>query len=123
MKKSAAMVAPPMGEIRRRGLWRAKLWLVGVDEAEAAVVSTVSIVVTTDVPAIDTFAAIEHLGASTASAGPVTAHESETLLPKPPLGVIVIVEVPLAPGESMLTGVLVRTKPGGGAFTVTATLV
>src|SRR5271163_759154 len=40
------------------------------------------------------------------------------------MGVTVIVEAPLAPGEAMLTGVLKSAKPrgGGGAFTVTATL-
>jgi len=115
------MVAPPRGRIRRSGLPRAMLLLVGVDTAEAAVVLTVSVAVTADVPAIDTGAAIEQPGASTAPAGPVTAHESVTVPAKPPLGVTVIVEVPLAPGEAMLTGVLVSEKlgVGGGAFTVT----
>jgi hypothetical protein len=39
-------------------------------------------------------------------------HSRVTLPEKPFVGVIVIVEVPLAPGEAMLTGVLVSVKPG-----------
>jgi hypothetical protein len=41
------------------------------------------------------------------------------------MGLTVRVEVPLAPGEAMLTAVLKSAKPGGGggAFTVTAKLV
>jgi hypothetical protein len=40
----------------------------------------------------------------------------------PPLGVTVIVEVPLAPGDAMLTAVLVNAKLGvGGLLMVIAT--
>jgi hypothetical protein len=86
----------------------------------AACVFTVSVAVTGEVPAMAACAATEQVGASTAPEGPVTAHESVTVPVKPPLGVTVIVEVPLAPGEAMLTGVLVSEKlGGGGAFTVT----
>jgi hypothetical protein len=115
------MVAPLTGKIRRSGLRRAVLLFAGVDTAEAAVVLTVSVAVIADVLVIDTGAATEQLGASTAPAGPATAHESITVPKKPPLGVTVIVELPLAPGEAMLTRVLVSEKlgVGGGAFTVT----
>ena len=43
----------------------------------------------------------------------------------PPAGVTVTVEVPLAPGEAMLTAVLVNAKLGvcGGSLMVIATLV
>jgi len=117
------MVAPPREKIRRSGLRTATLLLVGVGTVEAAVVLTVRVAVTADVLLIDTGAVTEQLGASTATAGPVTAHESVTVPLKPPLGVTVIVEVPLAPGEAMLTGVLASAKPGGGAVTVTPTMV
>src|SRR6201990_3689117 len=74
-------------------------------------------------------AATEQVGRSTAFVGPVTVQESATEPVKPPLGLIVIVEVPLAPGVAMLTVVLVSAKLGGGAgagaaaVTVTATVV
>jgi hypothetical protein len=43
----------------------------------------------------------------------------------PPLGVTVIVEVPLTPGDAMLTAVPLREKfgGGGGLLTVITTLV
>ena len=117
------MVAPPREKIRRSGLRGATLSLVGMGTVEAAVVLTVSVAVTAEVLLIDTGAPTEQLGASTATAGPVTTHENFTVPLKPPLGVTVIVEVPLAPGAAMLTGVLVSAKPAGGAVTVTATMV
>jgi hypothetical protein len=88
-----------------------------------ACVLMATVAATADVLVIDTGAATEQLGPSTAPAGPVTAHESVTVPVKPPLGVTVIVEVPLAPGEAMLTGVLVSAKLATGGFTMTATLV
>jgi hypothetical protein len=81
-----------------------------LDELLAAVVLTVSVVVTDAVPVMAGGAATEQVGGSAAVAGPVTVQESASLLEKPPLGVIVIVEVPLAPDEAMLTGVLVSAK-------------
>jgi hypothetical protein len=113
----------PMGKIGWIGLRRAKWLLAAADTADAAVVLTMSVADTDDAVVIDIGAATEQLGTSTVPGEPVTAQESITVPEKPPLGVIVIVEVPLAPGEVMLTGVLVSAKPGGGAFTATATLV
>jgi hypothetical protein len=49
----------------------------------------------------------------------VTVQVSATVPAKPPLGVTVMVEVPVAPGEAMLTAVLVRVKAGTGAGTIT----
>ena len=61
------------------------------------------------------------VGGSTAPAGPVTVHASATVPVKPPLGVTVIVDVPVAPGEAMLNAVFVSVKAdtGTGADTVT----
>ena len=86
------------------------VWPFALDELPAAVVLTVTVVVTAAVPVMAGGAATEQVGRSTAVAGPVTVQENASLLEKPPLGVIVIVEVPLAPGEAMLTGVLVSAK-------------
>jgi hypothetical protein len=82
-----------------------------LDELLPAVVLTVSVAVTAAVPVMAGGAETEQVGRSTAFVGPVTVQESASLLEKPPLGVIVIVEVPLAPGEAMLRGVLVSAKP------------
>ena len=89
-------------------------------EADAAVVLTVSVAVTAAVPFIAAGWVTEQTGGSTEPAGPVTVHERTTLPVKPPLGVTVIVEVPIAPGEAIVTVVLVRVKFGGtgGAVTV-----
>ena len=94
--------------------------LAWVDEADAAVVLTVSLAVTAPVPVITAGWVTEQVGGSTEPAGPVTVHESDTLPVKAPLGVTVIVEVPVAPGEAMVTVVLLRVKFGatGGAVTV-----
>jgi hypothetical protein len=93
-----------------------------LDELLAAVVLTVSVAVTAAVPVIAGGAATEQVGRSTAVAGPVTVQESATEPVKPLLGLIVIIEVPLAPGVAMLTVVLVSAKLGAGAVTVTATI-
>jgi hypothetical protein len=104
------------------------VWPVALDELLAAVVLTVSVAVTAAVPLMAGSAATEQVGRSTAVAGPVTVQESATEPVKPPLGLIVIVEVPLAPGVAMLTAVLVSAKLGAGAgagtvtVTVTATI-
>jgi hypothetical protein len=90
-------------------------WPVALDELLAAVVLTVSVADTAAVPVIAGGAATEQVGRSTAVAGPVTVQESATEPVKPPLGMIVIVEVPLTPGVAMLTVVLVSAKLGAGA--------
>ena len=78
-------------------------------------------------PFHSTGAGDRHLGGnqrvegSVAPAGPVTVHESATVPVKPPLGAMVIVEVPVAPGEAMLTAVLLSAK-AGTAFTITGTI-
>ena len=110
----------------------ADAWPVALDELLAAVVLTVSVAVTAAVPVMAGGAAAEQVGRSTAVAGPVTVQESATEPVKPPLGMIVIVEVPLTPGVAMLTVVLVSAKlgagagagggAGAGAVTVTATI-
>jgi hypothetical protein len=69
---------------------------------------------------------IEQVGGSTEPDGlAVTAHVSATLPVKPPLGVTVMVEVPLVPADAMLTGVplSVTVVATIGAATVIATLV
>jgi hypothetical protein len=78
------------------------------------VVLTVSVAVTAAVPVMAGGAAKEQVGRSTAVAGPVTVQESATEPVKPPLGMIVIVEIPLTPGVAMLTVVLVSAKLGAG---------
>jgi hypothetical protein len=91
-----------------------------LDEVLAAVVLTVSVADTAVVPVMAGDAGTEQVGRSTAVAGPVTVQESATEPVKPPLGLIVIVEVPVAPATT-LTGVLVSAKLGAGAGTVTVT--
>ena len=81
-----------------------------------------SVAVTAAVPVMAGGAATEQVGGSTAVAGPVTVQDSATEPAKPPLGMIMIVEVPVAPGVAMLTAVLVSAKLGAGAVTVTATI-
>jgi hypothetical protein len=99
------------------------VWSVTLDERLAAVVLTVSVAVTAAVPVMAGGAATAQEGRSTAFAGPVTVQESATEPVKPALGLTVIVEVPLPPGVAMLTVVLVSANLGGGALTVTATVV
>lgn len=88
-------------------------------EADAAVVLTVSVAVTAVVPVIAAGWVTEQTGGSTEPAGPVTVHERATLPVKPPLGVTVIVEVPVAPGEAIVTVVLVRVKFGATGVAAT----
>ena len=70
----------------------------------------VSVADTAAAPAIAGGAATKQVGGSTAAAGPVTEQESVTEPVKPPLGVTVIVEAPVALGEAMLTEELVRVN-------------
>src|SRR5580700_5127777 len=116
-KDRNATRAPPPPSANIRLCWLRKAvdaWPVALDELLAAVVLTVSVAVTAAVPVMAGGAATEQAGGSTAVAGPVTVQESTTEPVKPPLGIIVIFEVPLAPGEAMLTGVLVSAKLGAG---------
>jgi hypothetical protein len=129
-RNAARALPPPSANIGLRWLGKAvATWPVAFDELLAAVVLTVSIAVTVVVPVMGGGAATEQVGRSTAVAGPVTVQESATEPVKPPLGMIVIVEVPLTPGVAMLTVVLVSAKlgagggagGGGGAGAVTVT--
>jgi hypothetical protein len=130
-RNAARALPPPSANIGLRWLRKAvAVWPVALDELLAAVVLTVSVAVTAAVPVMAGGAAAEQVGRSTAVAGPVTVQESATEPVKPPLGLIVIVEVPATPGVAMLTVVLVSAKlgagagagGGAGAVTVTATI-
>jgi hypothetical protein len=92
----------------RNGLWRAA--------AAPAIVFTVRVAVAAAAPEIAGGCETEHVGVSTAPAGlAVTAHARATVPVKPPLGVTVMVEVALDPGEAILTGVPLSVKaPAGG---------
>ena len=116
-KKSTAARAmpPPTGTIRRSESW--------TTEADAGVVLIVSVVVTGAVPEIVTGAEAEQLCKSVAFAGKtITAQVTPTDPVNPAAGVIVTVEVTVAPGDAMLAEVAVTVKLGGtmmlGAMTV-----
>jgi hypothetical protein len=117
-KSSDASVAPPpKANICLIGLWSAAV--------DPAVVLTVSVAVTA-VPAMAAGAVAEQVGASTESDGlAVTAHVSVTMPVNPPLGVMVMIEVPVAPGDAMLIGplLIVKVVASTGATTVIATLI
>ena len=82
-----------------------------------------SVAVTAVAPVITGGDATEHVGASASPAGPpVTAQLKATLPVKPPLGVIVMVDVAFVPGDAMVTAVLLSVKPVGTAGTLTGTL-
>src|SRR5215469_3601478 len=84
----------------------------------------VSFAVTAVAPVITGGAVTEQVGASAAPMGlPVTAQLRATLPVKPPVGLIVMVELPEAPDDAMVTAVLLSVKLGGGAGTLTARLV
>src|SRR5260370_37343175 len=73
----------------------------------------VSDVVTAVAPEITAGAAGKHAGMSTAPDGlSVTAQLNATVPENPPVGVTVMVEMPFAPGDAMLTAVLLTVKLG-----------
>jgi hypothetical protein len=83
----------------------------------------VSVAVTAAVPEMAAGAVTEHVGGSSAPTGlEVTAHVIATVPVKPPLGVIVMVELAVAPGDAMVIGGPLSVKAGGTA-TVIATIV
>ena len=80
----------------------------------AAVVFMVIDVVTGCVPEIVAACAAEHVGESVAPDGPeVIAQLRATLPVKPPLGVIVTVDVPVIPGDVMVTAVPLKVNAAG----------
>src|ERR1700733_1349650 len=88
-KRSSAAITPPPTETFRRS----RSWTTALD---TGVVLTVSVAVTAAVPEIAAGAVTEQVGISTAPAGlPVTAQVRATVPVKPPLGVIVTVDVPV----------------------------
>ena len=96
---------PPTVKICSNGLWSAA--------AAAGVVLIVSDVVTAAAPEIVAGAAGKHVGMSTAPDGlSVTAQLNATVPENPPVGVTVMVEMPFAPGDAMLTAVLLSVKLG-----------
>ena len=114
-----AIRAPPAAVTRGGYCVRAALWVA----ADAAVVLMVSVAVTAAGPVIAGGAVTEHVGASAPPVGPpVTAQLRATLPVKPPLGLIVTVEVLFGPGAEMVIPALVRVKPGGAAGTLAGTL-
>jgi hypothetical protein len=88
---------------------------------------TVRVAVTADVPEIAAGCVTEHVGSSLAPAGFDVRLQARVTLPaKPPLGVIVIVEVAGVPGTAFVIEAPVSANPGVGggtaAVTVTATV-
>ena len=79
-------------------------------------VLTVSVAVAGVVPEIAAGAVTEQAGISAAPTGlPVTAQVRATVPVKPPVGVIVTVDVPVVPGDEIPMAVPARVKPGAGA--------
>ena len=114
-----AIRAPPAVAARGGDCVRAALWVA----ADAAVVLIVSVAVTAAGPVIAGGAVTEHVGASAPPVGPpVTAQLKATLPVKPPLGLIITVEVLFGPGAEMVIPALVSVKPGGTAGTLAGTL-
>lgn len=114
-KSSAAKVPPPPRRRNRRsiGLRSAAL--------DAAVVLMVSVDVTGPVPEMGAGWAAEQVGASIAPDGwEVMAQVSATLPINPPLGVTVMVEVALAPGDAILIGAALIVKAGATIALLTA---
>lgn len=92
-------------------------------------VDRVKVVVTALAPAMDGGWLTEQAGGSTALNGVVAMVQDKATDPvKPPLGVMVMVEVPLDPADAMSTGVPLRENwpnpdPVPGATIVMATVV
>ena len=104
-----AIRAPPAPATRGGYCVRVALWVA----ADAAVVLMVSVAVTAAGPVIAGGTVTEHVGASAPPVGPpVTAQLRATLPVKPPLGLIVMVEVAFGPGAAMVIPVLLSVKPG-----------
>ena len=83
---------------------------------DAAVVLTVSVAVIAAAPTIAGGAVTEHVGAPAPPFGPPVTEQLRATLPvKPPLELIVMVDVALGPGDAMVTAVLLSVKPGGTA--------
>jgi hypothetical protein len=110
-KSIAAMPTPPAkAKICSSGFWSAA--------ADAAVVLMVSDVVTAAAPEIAASAAGKHVGMSTALDGlSITAQLNTTVPENPPVGATVMVEMPFAPGDAMLTAVLLSVKLGAAVDT------
>ena len=85
---------------------------------------TVSTAVTDLLPEIAAGCAAEQVGGLDVPAGPVTAQVSTTLPRKPPVGAIVIVDVPFVPAFTLM-GVPLSVKPGVtvGLETIIGTVV
>ena len=78
---------------------------------------------TADVPEIAAGCVTEHVGMSVAPAGYDVKLQARATLPaKPPLGVIVIVEVAGVPGTASVTELPVTANPGVGGGTYAATV-
>jgi hypothetical protein len=83
---------------------------------DAPVVLIVSVAVAGADPAIDADGSIVHEGAFFAPEGlAVTAQASDTAPVKPPLGVMVMVEVDEPPALIVVSGLLLMAKDGFGA--------
>jgi hypothetical protein len=84
-------------------------------------VFTVSVAVTAELPETGVDPLAEHVGASAAPDGPVTAQLRATLPVNPPLGVIVIAEVAFPPADGMLMFEPLSANIGvaGGPVTMT----
>jgi hypothetical protein len=90
---------------------------------ELPVVLTVRVAVTADVPEIAAGCVTEHVGISLAPAGYDVRLQARATLPaKPPLGVIVIVELAGVPGTAFVTEVPVSANPGVGGGTAAVTV-
>jgi hypothetical protein len=114
-----AIRVPPAAATRGGYCVRAALWVA----ADVAVVLIVSVAVTAASPVIGGGTVTEHVGASAPPVGPpATAQLRATLPVKPPLGLIVTVEVPFGPGAAMVIPALLSVKPGGAAGTLAGTL-
>ena len=108
-KRSAARVPPPRARFRLNGSWRA--------DVDAAVVVMVSVEVTAVVPEIAAGWEAVHVGGSMAPIGlEVIAQINATAPVNPPLGVIVIVEEALIPGDATVADGPLSVKSAGNTM-------